>query len=136
MVKLAGYPTTVIVAPELSTWISKVFTLPGINPDMIANNLTPFEPTHPGEILREEIESRGISQSRLAQEIGIKVSLLNELINGKRDFTIEYALLLEASLGIEADFWINLQNSFNKARTKSNPTFMNRLAAIRRIAAL
>lgn len=88
---------------------------------MIANNLTPFEPTHPGEILREEIESRGISQSRLAQEIGIKVSLLNELINGKRDFTIEYALLLEASLGIEADFWINLQNSFNKARTKSNP---------------
>lgn len=134
--KLAGYPTTVIVAPELSTWISKVFTLPGINPDMIANNLTPFEPTHPGEILREEIESRGISQSRLAQEIGIKVSLLNELINGKRDFTIEYALLLEASLGIEADFWINLQNSFNKARTKSNPTFMNRLAAIRRIAAL
>ena len=134
--KLAGYPTTVIVAPELSTWISKVFTLPGINPDMIANNLTPFEPTHPGEILGEEIESRGISQSRLAQEIGIKVSLLNELINGKRDFTIEYALLLEASLGIEADFWINLQNSFNKARTKSNPTFMNRLAAIRRIAAL
>lgn len=113
-----------------------MFTLPGVNPNMIANNLTPFEPTHPGEILREEIESRGISQSRLAQEIGIKVSLLNELINGKRDFTIEYALLLEASLGIEADFWINLQNSFNKARTKSNPTFMNRLAAIRRIAAL
>ena len=103
---------------------------------MIANNLTPFEPTHPGEILREEIESRGISQSRLAQEIGIKVSLLNELINGKRDFTIEYALLLEASLGIEADFWINLQNSFNKARTKSNPTFMIRRAAIRRIASL
>lgn len=113
-----------------------MFTLPGVNPDMIANNLTPFEPTHPGEILREEIESRGISQSRLAQEIGIKVSLLNELINSKRDFTIEYALLLEASLGIEADFWINLQNSFNKARTKSNPTFMNRLAEIRRIAAL
>lgn len=113
-----------------------MITLPGVNPDMIANNLTPFEPTHPGEILREEIESRGISQSRLAQEIGIKVSLLNELINGKRDFTIEYALLLEASLGIEADFWINLQNAYNKARTKSNPSFMERLASIRRIAAL
>lgn len=113
-----------------------MITLPGVNPDMIANNLTPFELTHPGEILREEIESRGVSQSRLAQEIGIKVSLLNELINGKRDFTIEYALLLEAALGIEADFWINLQNAYNKARTKSNPIFMERLASIRRIAAL
>lgn len=68
-------------------------TLAGIEPNMIANNLTPFEPTHPGEILREEIECRGITQTKLAKELGVKVSLLNELINGKRDFTIEYALI-------------------------------------------
>lgn len=113
-----------------------MITLPGIDPNMIANNLTPSRPTHPGETLREEIESRGITQTMLANEIGVKVSLLNELINGKRDFTIEYALMLEAALGIDADFWINLQTGYNKAKAKHDTTFMNRLAGIRRIAAV
>lgn len=111
-------------------------TLPGIEPTMIANNLTPFEPTHPGEVLREEIECRGITQTKLANELGVKVSLLNELINGKRDFTIEYALMLEAALGIDSDFWINLQTDYSKARAKQDTSFMAKLANIRRVAAM
>lgn len=111
-------------------------TLAGIEPNMIANNLTPFEPTHPGEILREEIECRGITQTKLAKELGVKVSLLNELINGKRDFTIEYALMLEAALGIDADFWINLQTDYSKAKAKHDTSFMAKLANIRRAAAV
>ena len=103
---------------------------------MIANNLTPFEPTHPGEFLREEIECRGITQTKLANDIGVKVSLLNELINGKRDFTIEYALMIEAALGIDADLWINLQNDYNKARARHDISFMNKLANIRKITAV
>lgn len=110
--------------------------LNGIEPEMIANNLTPSNPTHPGEFLREEIEDRGISQTKLAEEIGVKVSLVNELINGKRDFTIEYALMLEAALGIDADYWINLQTNYSKAMAKQNSSFMARLADIRRIAAV
>lgn len=113
-----------------------MITLPDIAPDMIANNLTPAEPTHPGEFLREEIEFRGITQTRLANEIGVKVSLLNELINGKRDFTIEYALMIEAALGIDADFWINQQTSYNKAKARHDSSFMARLANIRRVAAV
>lgn len=112
-----------------------MITISGIKPEMIANNLMPFEPTHPGEVLREEIECRGITQTRLADEIGMKVSLLNELINGKRDFTTEYAMLLEAALGIDADFWLNLQSSYNKTKVKNDISFMSRLASIRRIAA-
>ena len=103
---------------------------------MIANNLTPFEPTHPGEFLREEIECRGITQTKLANDIGVKVSLLNELINGKRDFTIEYALMIEAALGIDADLWINLQNDYNKARARHDISFMTKLANIRKITAV
>lgn len=113
-----------------------MINLPGIDTGMIANNLTPPNPTHPGEILREEIESRNISQTKLANEIGVKVSLLNELINGKRDFTIEYALMMEAALGIDADFWINLQTNYDKAKAKNDSSFMARLAHIRRIAAI
>lgn len=103
---------------------------------MIANNLTPFEPTHPGEILREEIESRGITQTKLAAQLGVKVSIVNELIKGKRDINIEYALMLEAALGIDADFWINLQTNYSKAKAQHNNSFMAKLAAIRPIAAV
>ncbi len=113
-----------------------MITLSGTDPNMIANNLMPANPTHPGEFLREEIEDRGISQTKLAQDIGIKESLLNELINGKRDLTIEYALMLEAALGIDADYWINLQTNYSKAKAKQNSSFMARLADIRRIAAI
>ena len=112
-----------------------MITVPGVSPDMIANNLTPFEPTHPGEFLREEIDSRGITQTRLANEIGVKVSLLNELINGKRDFTLEYAMMIEAALGIDADFWMNAQSAYNRCRLKQDSSFMAKLANIRKIAA-
>ncbi len=116
--------------------MTDMITLPGINTNMIANNLIPFEPTHPGEILREELECRGITQTKLANEIGVKVSLLNELINGKRDFTIEYAMMIEAALGIDADFWMNLQFAYNKGRVQQDRSFMERLTKIRRVAAI
>lgn len=113
-----------------------MITLAGTDPKMIANNLMPFEPTHPGELLREEIEYRGITQTRLAEELGMKVSLLNELINGKRDFTIEYAMMLEAALGIDSDYWINLQTDYSKAKVKRDSSFMTKLASIRRVASM
>ena len=59
-------------------------TLQGVNPNMIANNLKPFMPTHPGEVLKDELEFRGISQRGFAQKIGVSYSVLNEVLNGKR----------------------------------------------------
>ena len=72
----------------------------GVDPKMIANNLTPSEPIHPGEILKDEIEYRGISQRKLAAQMGISPTLLNEILNGKRAVSAEYALLFEAALGL------------------------------------
>ncbi len=103
---------------------------------MMAENTSPFEPTHPGEILRDELLERKISQAKLAKQIGIATSLLSEIINGKRAVTTEYALLFEAALGIDADFWLNLQANYNKHKVKSDASFMARLANIRRIAVL
>lgn len=51
-----------------------MITLKDIDPKMIANNLTPSEPIHPGEILKDEIEYRGMSQRRLAIQMGIHFS--------------------------------------------------------------
>ncbi len=110
-------------------------TLKGINHNMIANNLTPSQPIHPGEMIKDEIEYRGISQKDLAAEIGIPASVLNAVLNGKRAVTTEYALLLEAALGIDADIWLRLQADYNKQVAKSDPSFMERINRIRNVAA-
>lgn len=112
-----------------------MFTIAKTKSDMIANNLTPFEPTHPGELIRDELQSIGMTQSKLAERIGVSPSLLNEVINGKRPVNTELALLLEASIGVPADIWLNLQAVYNMQMAKSDASFMKRLASIRRIAA-
>ena len=107
----------------------------GVAPHMIANNLTPVSAIHPGEMIKDEIEFRGISQKALAAEIGLPASVLNEVLNGKRAVTTEYALLLEAALGIEADLWLKLQSDYNKQIAKSDYSFVARLERIRQVAA-
>lgn len=107
----------------------------GVAPHMIANNLTPVSAIHPGEMIKDEIEFRGISQKALAAEIGLPASVLNEVLNGKRAVTTEYALLLEAALGIDADLWLKLQSDYNKQIAKSDSSFVARLERIRQVAA-
>lgn len=48
-----------------------MITLKGVDPRMIANNLTPSELIHPGEMIKDEIEYRGLSQRKLAEQMGI-----------------------------------------------------------------
>ena len=108
----------------------------GVDPKMIANNLTPSEPIHPGEILKDEIEYRDISQRKLAAQMGISPTLLNEILNGKRAVSAEYALLFEAALGIDAEPLIKLQVDYNIQVAKSDKSFLERLANIRKIAAV
>ena len=112
-----------------------MITLPGVDPKMIANNLTPSRPIHPGEMIKDEIEYRGLSQKKLAEQMGISPTLLNELLNGKRAVSTEYALLFEAALGIDANVWIRQQARYDMQKAKSNKTFLERLARVRELAA-
>ncbi len=113
-----------------------MITLPGVDPKMIANNLTPFEPTHPGEMIKDEIEYRGLSQRKLAKQMGISPTILNEILNGKRAVNTEYALMFEAALDIDADLWLRLQADYNMQVAKSDKSFLERLANIRKVAAM
>jgi HTH-type transcriptional regulator/antitoxin HigA len=61
----------------------------------------PFKATHPGSILKDELDYRGISQKEFAQDIGMQKTMLNEIIKGKRAITAEIALSLEKSLEIK-----------------------------------
>lgn len=110
-------------------------TIDNVRADMIANNLVPYSPTHPGELVRDELNTRHMSQAELARQIDVRPSLLNEVVKGKRSVNTELALLLEAALGIPADVWLNLQSSYDLQTAKQNPSFLARLASIRRIVA-
>ncbi|MBO7469838.1 MAG: HigA family addiction module antidote protein [Bacteroidales bacterium] len=104
--------------------------------NMIANNLTPFIPTHPGEVIKDEIEYRGISQRKLAETTGIAYSVLNEVLNGKRAMTTDYALLIGKALDIDAEFLIRMQAKYEMDLAKKNPKMSLRLKNIRKIAAV
>jgi addiction module HigA family antidote len=110
--------------------------LENVDPRMIANNLTPSSPIHPGEMIKDELEARGITQRSFAESVGISPSIISEVLNGKRPVTTEYALLFEAALGIDADIWLNIQAEYDKQKAKSDSNFMKRLAKVRKIAAM
>ncbi len=113
-----------------------MITLTGVSNDMIANNITPFEPTHPGELIKDELEANNLTQAKLGESIGVRPSLLNEIIKGKRSVNTEMALLIEAALNIPAELLLNLQNDYNMQVAKSDTSFMKRLSSIRNIAAV
>jgi addiction module HigA family antidote len=113
-----------------------MITLQGIDSNMIANNLEPVYPTHPGEVLKDEIEYRGISQRKLATEMDVPYTQLNEVLNGKRSVNAEFALLIEVVLNLPAEPLLKMQARYNMIVTKRNSKFMEKLNKVRTIAAL
>ena len=95
-----------------------------------------FYPTHPGDILKDELEARKISQRSFAKQVGMSYSVLNELLNGKRPLTPSTALLFEAALGISADMLMNLQTRYNMQTARSDSKITKWLSNIPRVAAL
>jgi addiction module HigA family antidote len=93
-------------------------------------------PIHPGEVLKDEIEYRGISQSTLATQMGMSYKMLNHILNERRPITTQTALLFEAAHGIPADSLIRLQTDYNLQVVNQDKSFANRLAKIRKMVAV
>src|SRR5713226_5225830 len=73
----------------------------------------------PGEILKEELDARGWTQSDLAEILGRPVNLVNDIISGKRGLTPETAQGLgDAFPGTNAQFWLNLESTYRLSRTE------------------
>lgn len=75
-------------------------------------NPTPWIATHPGTVLKLELEERGISQKEFAEMLGIQKSHLNEIIKGKRSMTNNVADRIEEVLGISSVSLMNLQTQY------------------------
>ena len=73
-----------------------------------------ISPIHPGEILVSEfLEPLGISQYRLAKDIGVTPRRINEIVHGRRSITADTALRLSHFFDMEAQFWLNLQARYD-----------------------
>jgi len=79
-------------------------------------------PTHPGEMLLEEfIKPFNITQTKLAQKLGVSYPRLNEIIKGRRSVTPDTALRLSQVLGMSADFWLGLQQDWDLWHAMNSP---------------
>ncbi len=75
---------------------------------------TSRQPTHPGEMLREEfLIPMNLTQKELADSIKVPYQRVNEIVSGKRGVTPSTALRLAKYFGMSADFWLNLQIKFD-----------------------
>lgn len=92
-------------------------------------------PTHPGDVLKEELECRKISQKRFSQVLGVSYTMLNEILNGKKAVTSDFALMVEAALGIKAEMLINMQTRYNMAVSLKEKTLADKLREIRKMCA-
>ena len=92
-------------------------------------------PTHPGDVVKEELEARGISQKEFASRTGISYTMLNEILNSKRPITSEIALVIEAALGINPELLINMQSRYNMVQARMKPAIESNLAHIRKVCA-
>lgn len=63
-------------------------------------------------ISEEFLKPMGISQHRLAQDIGVDARRINEIVNGKRAITADTALRLSRYFGLSERFWLNLQTRY------------------------
>ena len=77
---------------------------------MIKNGMRPI---HPGEVLREDfLEPLDMSANALANKLGVTPARINEIVREKRGITADSALRLAKYFGGSAQFWLNLQSTY------------------------
>lgn len=73
----------------------------------------------PGDILLHEfLEPMGITQYRLAKEIGVPQRRIGEIVAGRRAITADTALRLAAFFGTDPQSWLNLQSHYDTAKAR------------------
>jgi addiction module HigA family antidote len=71
-------------------------------------------PIHPGEVLLEDfMKPLGLSQYRVAKDIGVPALRISQIVNGKRAITADTAMRLAQYFGTSPDVWLRLQARYN-----------------------
>ena len=95
----------------------------------------PFIPIHPGEIIKEELEFRKISQKQFAQIVDFSYTMLNDVLNCKRAVATDFSFLIESLLGINAEMLVNMQTRYNLQLARQNKKNIDKFEKLRNICA-
>ena len=77
-----------------------------------------MRPVHPGEILREELGTIGLSANTLAKALGVPVNRVTMILNGQRGVSADTALRLARYFGTTPQLWMNLQKTWELRRAE------------------
>ena len=80
---------------------------------------------HPGEILKDELAEIGVSPERFAREVSLPAGTVIQIINGQHAISRNIAARIGKRLGVDPQFWLNLQthfNSINAPRRQERPS--------------
>jgi addiction module HigA family antidote len=86
--------------------------------------------------LKGELEYRHISQKTLATKLGLPYTAFNEIVNGKRAVTTDFALFMEAALELPAYILVGMQADYNLQVAQKDNKLKKRLAEIRQMVAM
>lgn len=83
-------------------------------------------PIHPGEILQEDfLKPLGLTQYRLAKDIGVTPIRISEIVKGKRSITVDTALRLGRYFETSAEVWLGLQTRYELEIAKDQAVRIN-----------
>lgn len=106
----------------MSTWIPIAIC------EVMIMLMTKRKPVSAGEILTEEfLGPLGLTQSALAEAMGVPRKHVNELCNGRRSVTVSTALILSKVFGTTPDFWLNIQRRCDLWEALHSPTERKRI---------
>lgn len=71
--------------------------------------------SHPGRLLKRELEARRLSANRLALDLAVPSGRITDILNGRRSITADTALRLGRYFGNSPRFWLDLQGQYNLA---------------------
>lgn len=77
-----------------------------------------FNPSHPGQILRDYVDATRKTQSQIAQALNVSRKVLSQILNGHAGVSAEMAIRLSVAFNTTAEFWLNLQRNYDLWQAK------------------
>jgi len=91
-------------------------------------------PSHPGKLIKADIDELGLSMVEAAKGLGISRQQLHSVIAGRAGVTPEMAIRLEKALGSTADTWLRIQMNYDLARIRRRAPAMRIKRMVRKVA--
>ncbi|MBD2576826.1 HigA family addiction module antitoxin [Oscillatoria sp. FACHB-1406] len=87
-------------------------------------------PIHPGEVIEDILEELEISQTKFAEILGVSYSTLNDIIQVKKQITVDLSIRLGKALGNGPQLWLNLQQKVELWDALQNPEEYNKVMTV------